>query len=244
MTKRLRNFVFTLNNYTVEQMTDLITWHSANTTYSIFGKEIGESGTPHLQGYCELTKQTAFKKLLKQLPHGIHIEARRGTAKQASDYCAKEDKEPFVYGVISAPGKRTDINELKELMKDSNSLITCMDHNFGLTCRIQRGLETYRRIKRNPRRTVLYYEQRGGTAPDLDDDTYEVYVDRKHPELTWAGYDCQDKVVLWTEFTDDIPNLRKLKSGKPMHLAYKGGSIPAKFTKLLVIYDQHNKKTI
>jgi len=43
--ERSRNFVFTLNNYTTEEVELVKEW---DCKYLIFGKEIGESGTPHL----------------------------------------------------------------------------------------------------------------------------------------------------------------------------------------------------
>jgi len=53
-------YVWTLNNYTEEEIFEIST-SVFNTTkkieYICFGKEIGDSGTPHLQGYLELTKK-------------------------------------------------------------------------------------------------------------------------------------------------------------------------------------------
>lgn len=45
-----RSFVFTLNNYTLDQENWLINW--SDFKYVMLAQEIGESGTPHLQGYC------------------------------------------------------------------------------------------------------------------------------------------------------------------------------------------------
>jgi len=56
------------------------------------GNEIGESGTPHIQGYIEHEKR--FRP--SELKFGciewndIHWEKRKGNAKQASEYCAKD----------------------------------------------------------------------------------------------------------------------------------------------------------
>jgi hypothetical protein len=59
---RLRNICFTLNNWTDQQYQSLM---GLDVSYIVFGKEVGESGTPHLQGYCEFKNSTSFKSIQK-----------------------------------------------------------------------------------------------------------------------------------------------------------------------------------
>jgi len=78
--------VFTLNNYTADETAAVKLW---DCLYLIFGKEVGQSGTPHLQGYVHLANAktlTAMKKLSAR----AHWEVARGTPKQASEYCEKD----------------------------------------------------------------------------------------------------------------------------------------------------------
>lgn len=83
---RSRNFVFTLNNYTPEEVEAVKQW---DCSYLIFGKEVGESGTPHLQGYLSLVNAKTLTAL-KKLSARAHWEVARGTPKQASEYCEKD----------------------------------------------------------------------------------------------------------------------------------------------------------
>jgi len=82
------NVCFTFNN----PGPDPIPFDVEKMVYLVYQREVGAEGTEHYQGYCELKKQMrlpAIKTLLGS--NTIHIERRRGTAKQASDYCKKAD---------------------------------------------------------------------------------------------------------------------------------------------------------
>lgn len=83
---RSRNFCFTLNNYTAEEVEAVKVWECA---YLIFGKEVGESGTPHLQGYVSFPNAKTLAAL-KKYSARAHWEIARGTPKQASEYCEKD----------------------------------------------------------------------------------------------------------------------------------------------------------
>ena len=57
------------------------------------GKEIGEKGTPHLQGFFKFKNAKTFNSLKKNLTHitqRFHIEKMRGNIKQNINYCEKE----------------------------------------------------------------------------------------------------------------------------------------------------------
>ena len=106
-----RNYVFTTNNYTSTPP-----FHSA-MRYLVFGKEVGESGTPHLQGYVVFNTQVSFKSCQKYLETGSHIEVAKGNHNQAITYCKKDgDFEEF--GEIPQQGKRSDLERLKDAIKD------------------------------------------------------------------------------------------------------------------------------
>lgn len=91
-----KHWCFTLNNPTEDEQIDLATHgeeiDTANLfSYLIFGRETGESGTPHLQGYVVCVNRERITTL-KTIPgfQRMHLEIRRGSAKQASDYCKKD----------------------------------------------------------------------------------------------------------------------------------------------------------
>lgn len=83
---RSRGFCFTINNYTTDQIQQVHEIEGA--TYVITGFEIGESGTPHIQGYIHF-KNPKRERTVRNLIPG-HVEIRRGTADQAITYCKKD----------------------------------------------------------------------------------------------------------------------------------------------------------
>lgn len=96
---------FTLNNYKSEDVEKIKLVSSNSSKYWLFGFEVGEKGTPHLQGYVELKKKarlTEIKKLydIKE----IHWEKCKGKRESNLNYCTK-DKHYYLNGIESKPLK-------------------------------------------------------------------------------------------------------------------------------------------
>jgi len=87
-------WVFTYNNYSEEdvaRLTDIggnLDRHGLS--YLVWGREVGESGTPHLQGYCIFLVRKRLGSLRSLIGPRGHYAVSRGTPEQASDYCKKE----------------------------------------------------------------------------------------------------------------------------------------------------------
>lgn len=83
-------YCFTHNNYTDTSFKHLETlFLSGKLCYLIYGKEIGEKGTPHLQGYVEFKIATRHTTVVKFFGKGYHLEVRKGTQEEAHKYCRK-----------------------------------------------------------------------------------------------------------------------------------------------------------
>ena len=92
MSKGSRGWCFTLNNYSQEEQEAL---RNVTCAYMVFGRERGDEGTPHLQGYVHLQHQKTLTAMKKIMPRA-HLEVRMGTVDQAVEYCKKEgDYEEF-----------------------------------------------------------------------------------------------------------------------------------------------------
>lgn len=85
MTKQVRSFFFTYNNY--EENTANLILDSFDLRYGIIGAEFSKLGTPHLQGFIQLKNRKTLKSIGSMFPW--HVEALKGTPEQAIAYCKK-----------------------------------------------------------------------------------------------------------------------------------------------------------
>lgn len=100
---RSRSYAFTLNNYTGDHYT-FITAYLQKAKYGIVGREVGEMGTRHLQGYVYFQNAKSFNAIKKELPQGTHIEKAKGNAEQNRTYCSK-DGAYFECGICPTSNK-------------------------------------------------------------------------------------------------------------------------------------------
>lgn len=118
--QRSRSWCFTRNNYTDDHIMRLHElFGGGHVEFLVVGREVGDNGTPHLQGFVMFRTRRVFGVVQNMLPHGCHLEVARGTPQQNFDYCTKEDIDPIVFGTLPqpTPGKRTDIESFYEWCK-------------------------------------------------------------------------------------------------------------------------------
>lgn len=89
--ERGRRYILVLNNYSLKEKSDLENKLSQMSQYFVVGEEVGESGTPHLQGYVEFKNQVDFS-VLKKINGRIHWEKAIATRGKNYVYCTKEKK--------------------------------------------------------------------------------------------------------------------------------------------------------
>ncbi len=87
---------FTWNNYTEDDIGSMVPRFQELAKKYYFAKEVGESGTPHLQGTVEFKKK--IRPLSLRLSPSIHWEKRKGTWDQSVAYCQKDDGEKYQHG--------------------------------------------------------------------------------------------------------------------------------------------------
>lgn len=83
-----KNWVFTINNYTPTDEVKLETmFDHGHFNYIIYGREIGESNTPHLQGYVQFKKKLRLAQAKTFISGRAHMEVSRGSPQMAAGYC-------------------------------------------------------------------------------------------------------------------------------------------------------------
>ena len=112
MVRRSKYWTWTLNNPTDDEQQSIVDAAGAiGVVYLCFGRETGDSGTPHLQGYTIFANEIRFTTVKNKLgTQRLHVEASRGSAKQNRDYCKKDgDFEEYGDFPESNQGRRTDL---------------------------------------------------------------------------------------------------------------------------------------
>jgi len=79
-----------LNNYSEDEYRSIKDWCSAECDYAVVGKEVGEEGTPHLQGYFRKKVKCRLSSLKDSLSGRAHFEVARGTPSDNRTYCTKD----------------------------------------------------------------------------------------------------------------------------------------------------------
>lgn len=204
MTKKpvsqFRNIVFTINNYTKEDIDKL---DSLPISYRVIGYEIGESGTPHIQGYAEFDRRVSFGKIKELIPR-MHFERRKGTQKEAVEYC-KKDGSFAEAGTRRAQGDRTDIQNLKLHFEGGGTYRSMFENpditlNYGsirLADKLTRYYDKPRDFK--PEVTWLYGKTGVGKTRTAYETLPEAYFCSNSTGKWWSGYDGHEDVIL-----DDI----------------------------------------
>ena len=79
---------FTLNNYTECEYSSIVSTFNDKAKLYVIGDEVGNSGTPHLQGYAEF--KTKIRPLNLFEFKKIHWEKAKGSKEDNYKYCSKE----------------------------------------------------------------------------------------------------------------------------------------------------------
>lgn len=109
---------YTLNNHTEEDL-ERVQSFSNGIEYHVFGKEIGESGTPHLQGFIKFLCRKRAMWVKNYIGGNPHVEYAKFPV-NAVAYC-KKDGDYFEYGTLKGAGKRTDIDDYKAYIEKAKS---------------------------------------------------------------------------------------------------------------------------
>lgn len=243
---RSRSFVYTLNNYTTEEVT---LCKGLDATYHVFGYEVGESGTPHLQGLLYYKNGKEFNVVKRLLPRA-HIEICR-CLPSAIEYC-KKDGEFYEKGRAPRQGQRTDIDNVRSLLDGGSGMRQIVEvADSYQSCRMGELFLKYKERKRNWKPTCVWFYGASGAGKTRkameeaealvgQDDIYMTGGDNKW----FDGYDAHKVVIV-----DDIRpgfmsfnDLLRLFDRYEMRVEHKGGSRQFLATHIFVTSPTHPKE--
>lgn len=177
-------WVFTINNPTQADK-DHVAELGINQLrkYLIVGREVGASGTPHLQGFVVFTRSIRRSRVSGFLPRA-HLEPARGSSQQAAAYC-KKDNDFDEYG--ECPAQRGANSVLEDLYEWGDSFIASTGR-APTSPEIAREHPTA--YLRYPRATALF--QARAPLPQLRDGTPR---DWQSTLATQLEADADDRVI-------------------------------------------------
>jgi len=201
-------YCFTLNNYTEDEQTALWGALEAQCKYAIVGREVGESGTRHLQGYCIFNKRCSLRTAKDRLNPRLHVEVSRGSPRQNREYCSKggDFRE---HGRAPEGGASPGFCTRDEVARDfldsvrggERGLAEFADRRpgayyFSRHTLLRNYLSSARPIDRPNIRVQWFYGPPGtGKSRKAHEELPEAYI--KEPRTKWwNGYKLEEAVII------------------------------------------------
>lgn len=242
-----RCWCYTLNNYSLEEQ---LAVETIDCRYHIYGIEVGEAGTPHLQGYIEfgsVKRLSGCKKLIVR----AHWEPRKGTREEARNYCMK-DNEFMEFGEWGAggQGKRNDIERLVTAIKEQKSVMEIIDEMPQVAANNLRFMDrviavTEKERTRDFRRVevcALIGDAGCGKTRIVHEICSGVFTVNAGEAFPFDGYEGEDAILI-DDFYGDIKyhELLRILDGHQYRVNIKGGHRYAQWTKVFITSNKEPK---
>ncbi len=206
-TSSYRRLVITINNWTQQDLF-AFKYLARKAVYAIAGAEVGEQGTPHIQGFIHLPNAKKGQEWKKQLPRAHFIPAN-GSDHSNQEYCGKENNILFETGEPSAQGSRTDIKEITDKIKNLElSMDDIMWDYPDMYLRYHKAFEkmfsSLKPVRTNPPQVYWIWGKSGvgKTRRAVEGHKDSHYI--KDNTIWWDGYEQQEAIII-DDFEADIP---------------------------------------
>jgi len=251
--QRSRGWCVTVNNYDDADIHRFRDFHdsTAGCKYLIIGKEVGESGTPHLQIYLHVENPRYGNVLRQACGAKGHWAAAKGTPAQNQTYCSKEG-DFLEYGDLPEQGKRNDLATLvKRVCTDGatmDTLIAGGEYDVLATyCRNEKSMSKLVgrcQGKRDASVTPTVHWIWGSTGTGKSRWAYENFPDAYRVSTDgngwWDGY-AGEKVVVMDDYRANAFSysmLLKILDRYPMQVKQKGSMAELLATHFIITSNQ------
>ncbi len=247
MTKPATRWLFTLNNPTDDERSIFSDPFIDNIRFIVVQLEVGANGTPHLQGYMELSERHRLNGIKSWPPFGrAHLKIAYGTATENIAYCTKEQTHidpklrwSYTKGAVITQGTRSDLDSLKTALDGGDTDKQLWDMHFKTMLRYHKGVDKYKTSKllvrtSPPKVHILYGPPGCGKTARVFDfaathglSIYKPSAPNGSGSLWWDGYWQQD-IILLDDFYGWMlwHSLLNLLDRYQEQVQNKGGSVP------------------
>lgn len=261
--KQYRAFVFTLNNYTDDDIEYLKSWFgNGRVRYLVCSKEVAPmTGTPHLQGYVYLTgRGTTWNALRKKIFGGgrAYIAVAKGNSEQNMEYVKKiragdevANEEVFEYGERPLTQKEKGETERERYVRARDLAIKGNLDDIDADIYV-RHYNTLKRIRDDARLSSdlenidelvnewFYGESGSGKSWTARNRYPDAYL--KMCNKWWQGYAGEDVVIIedFDKRHDVLVHHMKIWSDRyPFICEVKGSGVKIRPNKIIVTSNYH-----
>jgi len=237
MANKSRNWCFTLNNYSDQDIEAILGW---DVKYVVYGKECGEEGTPHLQGFVIMKNENRMVSM-KKLHATAHWEICKGSWEQNYEYCVKEADFTEHGEKPTSKRERADNEKARwTIAKNAAKEGRMDDIPDDIWCRFYR---TWKEIKKDHMQKPddaddvcglwIYGPPGTGKSRQARKDYPGAYL--KGQNKWWDGYQDQDYVILDDFDTGSLGHHLKIWGDRYSFLAeVKGGTMHIRPKKIII----------
>lgn len=243
-----RNWVFTLNNPTETEISDVREWVADRDIKSAYvGLEVAPTtGTRHLQGFIKFGRSVSREWVRRFLFGRAHIEAAKASEEHNKRYCLKDADIIIDKSHMLMQGHRSDLDRLKEAL-DQGGLSRAKQDTPTLLLKYPGGCRLYCSItspstERNVRVCVFVGPTGTGKSRAAHElkPCFSAPLSRRNDAIWMDGYAGEPHLILddyYGHYPYDV--LLRICDRYPMQVQVKGGFTGAHWTTVTITSNEH-----